>query len=395
MRKIDLRLRGDASAVTPSNLMPRFFAMTSRGLIDVLHNELTELGVDRVLKGQGGVFFDSSWAGCYRVNLNSRVATRVLLPILDFPAYNPDELYHNIRKHDFTKYIPADGRIAVDARVIDCGVFRDQRFVAMKIKDAIVDQFREKFDIRPDVDTNDPHLRIVVRASRNQFSVSVDTTGEPLFKRGYRVGAVEAPLKENVAAGLIDATGWEKDIPVVDPMCGSGTFLIEAALMALNVAPGTLRRRFMFQSLNGFQAEEWAKELDLAISKEKEEIPFKFYGFDVDHYAVKVARENVRKAGLEDFIEIKRQAFETLAPPVEKGLMVVNPPYGQRLLEKNEALENYKNLAFTMKNQFKGWECWVLSGDPELSAAMKLKADRKVPIWNGPIECRFLKYNMF
>ncbi len=375
--------------------MPRFFAMTSRGLIDVLFSELTDLGVERVLKGQGGVFFDSNWAGCYRVNLNSRVATRVLLPILDFPAYNPDELYNNIRKHDFTKYIPADGRIAVDAVVRDSGVFRDQRFVAMKIKDAVVDQFREKFDVRPDVDTDDPHLRIVVRASRNQFSVSIDTTGEPLFKRGYRVGAVEAPLKEHVAAGLMKLTDWAKDIPIVDPMCGSGTFLIEAALMALNIAPGTLRRRFLFQSLNGFQAEEWARELDNVIAKEQEQIPFKFYGYDVDKYAVKVARENVRKAGLEDYIEIKRQEFETLQPPVASGLMVVNPPYGQRLLEKNEALENYKNLAFMMKNQFKGWECWVLSGDPELSAAMKLKAERRVPIWNGPIECRFLKYKMF
>jgi 23S rRNA G2445 N2-methylase RlmL len=314
---------------------------------------------------------------------------------LDFPAYKPDELYSNIRKHDFTKYIPADGRMTVDASVRDSGTFRDQRFVAMKVKDAIVDQFREKFDRRPDVDDENPHLRVVVRATKSQFSVSIDTTGIPLFKRGYRVGTVEAPLKEHVAAGLLKLAEWKGDCAIVDPMCGSGTFLIEAALMAMNVAPGTLRKKFAFQMLNGFQADEWERELESALSDEKPELPFKLYGYDVDRHAVKAARDNASKAGVDEVVEIHRQAFETLEPPVERGLLVVNPPYGQRLLEKNEAIEIYKNLAFLMKTKFKGWECWVLSGDPELSKAMKLKAERKVPVFNGPIECRFLKYTMF
>jgi len=375
--------------------MPRFFAMTSRGLVDVLADELKEMGLERVLKAPGGCFFDSNWAGCYRANLRLRTATRVVLPILDFPAYNPDELYHNIRKHDFTKYIDADGKMAVDAVVKDCGVFRDQRFVAMKIKDAVVDQFREKFDVRPDVDAKDPDLKLVVRAIKNQFSVSLDTSGEGLFKRGYRVAHAEAPLKENLAAALIKMTGWKRDISIVDPMCGSGTFLIEAALMALNVAPGTMRRRFLFQKMKGFQKEEWQRELDEALSLETEELNFKFYGYDVDRDAVKAAKENVKKAGLEDHIEIHRQAFETLEPPVPQALMIVNPPYGERLLEKNEAIEVYRNLAFFMKNKLKGWDCWILSGDPELSKAMKLKADRRFAVYNGPIECRLLHYRVF
>lgn len=375
--------------------MPRFFAMTSRGLVDVLADELNELGMERVLKGQGGVFFDTNWAGCYRVNLRSRVATRVLLPVLDFPAYKPEELYHNIRKHDFTKYIPADGRIAVDAKVRESGAFRDQRFVAMKIKDAVVDQFRDKYDVRPDVDSDDPHLRIVARAVRNQFSISIDTTGEPLFKRGYRVDTVEAHLKEHVAAGLLKLTEWKKDIPILDPMCGSGTFLIEAALMALNVAPGSLRKRFLFQTLNGFHASDWDRELESAMSGETTELPFKFYGYDVDRQAIHAAKANAAKAGVDELIQFQRHDFETLEAPVEHGVLVVNPPFGERLFEKNEAIEIYRNLAFLLKTKFKGWECWVLSGDPELSAAMKLKAERRVPVWNGPIECRFLKYKMF
>ncbi|MCM2280860.1 MAG: THUMP domain-containing protein [Bdellovibrionaceae bacterium] len=375
--------------------MPRFFAMTSRGLVDVLADELKEIGMERVLKAPGGCFFDSNWAGCYRANLRLRTATRVVLPILDFPAYKPDELYNNIRKHDFTKYIGADATMAVDAVVKDCGLFKDQRFVAMKIKDAVVDQFREKFDVRPDVDAKNPDLQIVVRAMSNRFAVSIDTTGEPMFKRGYRTGVVPAHLKEHVAAGLVKMSEWKKDRTIVDPMCGSGTILIEAALMALEVAPGTLRRRFAFQRLTGFQKAEWERELEAAIAEEKEELPFKFYGYDVDREAIKIARENARKAGVDDVIEFERTAFETLDAPAEKGIMIVNPPFGERLLEKNEAIEVYKNLAFLLKQKFKGWEAYVLSGDPELSKAMKLKATRKFPVYNGTIECRLLKYEMF
>jgi putative N6-adenine-specific DNA methylase len=375
--------------------MARFFAMTSRGLSDVLEAELRELGFDKILKGLGGVYFDSNWAGCYRANLRSRVATRILLPILDFPAYQPEELYHNIRKHDFTKYIKPEGTIAVDANVRDCGAFRDQRFVAMKTKDAIVDQFREKFGERPDVEVENPDLRIVIRGVRNNFSVSIDTTGEPLFKRGYRVGHVDAPLKEHVAAGILRMTEWKKDVPIVDPMCGSGTFLIEGALMALGISPGTNRKSFAFQKLAGFKRDEWEKEVSAALAEELSELPFKFYGFDIDRVALKSAKQNVAEAGLSEFIEIQRHPMEILQAPCEKGIMVVNPPYGERIGTKDELIEVYKNLAHVMKTSFKGWECYVLSGDPELSKAMHLKAERKFPVFNGPIECRLLKYRMF
>ena len=255
--------------------------MTSRGLGDALEAELAALGAEKTLKAPGGVYFDGNWALCYRANLRLRTASRILLPILDFTAYKPEELYDNVRRHDYTKYISSRGTLAVDASVRDSEIFRDQRFVAMKVKDAVVDQFREKFDERPDVDAANPDLRLVVRLVGNRFSMSVDTSGDALFKRGYRVESVEAPLKENVAAALILLSEWDKASPIVDPMCGSGTFLIEAAMMAMNVAPGALRTRFAFQRFLGFKSEEWEAELDAALEKETDELPFKFYGYDV------------------------------------------------------------------------------------------------------------------
>ncbi len=382
--------------ISELDTMPRFFAMTSRGLNDVLEQELKDLGVEKVLKGPGGVYFDGNWAACYRVNLRSRVATRVLLPILDFPAYKNEELYHNVRKHDFTKYIKPTGTMAVEANVRESGAFHDQRFVAMKIKDAIVDQFREKFDVRPDVDSANPDLRIVARCYKNQFSLSIDTTGEALFKRGYRVGMTDAHLKEHLAAGLLMMAGYQGDRPVVDPMCGSGTLLIEAALMALKIAPGVQRKSFAFQKLASFKKDEWQKEIDRALADEKDELPFKFYGYDVDRKALAVAERNADEAGVAQYIEFARAPMETLkAPPVENGLMIVDPPFGQRMGDVGDWLETYKNLAHMMKVGFKGWDCYVLSGSPELSAAMKLKAERKFPVMNGPIECRLLKYRMF
>lgn len=375
--------------------MARFLAMTSRGLAEPLEQELKELGLERVLKGPGGVYFEGNWAACYRANLRSRIATRIVLPILDFPAYKPEDLYHNVRKHDFTKYIEPTGKIAVEASVRDSGAFRDQRFVAMKIKDAIVDQFRDKFDIRPDVDTSQPDLRIIARAVKNQFSLSIDTSGDALFKRGYRVGHTEAHLKEHVAAGILKLTGWNGDVPIVDPMCGSGTILIEAALMALKLAPGSMRKNFAFQKLKSFNKEAWQKEAEAAVAEEKDGLPFKLYGYDVDRKALAIAAQNAEAAGVAEYIEFARHPMETLKAPVENGIMIVDPPYGERMGEVNELIETYRNLAHTMKTGFKGWNCYVLSGNPELSAAMKLKAERKFPVHNGPIECRLLKYKMF
>lgn len=374
--------------------MPEFFASTARGLVEPLEIELKELGLKVTDKYIGGVFFESNWEGCYKANLHSRLASRILKPILDFTAYQPEELYSQILRHDFTKYIKPTQTISIDASVSESKM-RDQRFVAMKVKDAIVDQFRDKFGVRPDVDNENPDLRIHVRCIKNQFNVALDTSGDSLFKRGYRRDVGEAPLKENLAAGLIKLTEWDGQSPIVDLMCGSGTFLIEAAMMALNIAPGINRKKFGFQNWLSYDSEAWDKVVQEALDGEKEELPFKFYGYDIDRRVLTSAKDNAKRAGVDQVIEFKKEAVAVVEPPVEKGLIIVNPPYGARIGDEDNLRDVYRDLGFTLKHRFKGWDCWILSGNKELIADLKLKSTRKHFVFNGNIECRFLKYSMF
>ncbi|WP_374032220.1 class I SAM-dependent RNA methyltransferase [Bdellovibrio bacteriovorus] len=232
---------------------------------------MKELGLKVTDRYIGGVFFESNWEGCYKANLHSRLASRILKPVLDFTAYQPEELYSQILRHDFTKYIKPNQTISIDASVNESKM-RDQRFVAMKVKDAIVDQFREKFGVRPDVDNTNPDLRIHVRAIKNQFNVAIDTSGDSLFKRGYRKEVGDAPLKENLAAGLLRLSEWDRQSPLVDFMCGSGTFLIEAAMMSLNIAPGINRKGFGFQNWLNYEEETWEKVVQEAMDAEKKNL---------------------------------------------------------------------------------------------------------------------------
>lgn len=374
--------------------MPEFFASTARGLVDPLETELKNLGLKVTDKYIGGVFFESNWEGCYKANLHSRLASRILKPVLDFTAYQPEELYTQVLRHDFTKYIKPTQTISIDASVSESKM-RDQRFVAMKVKDAIVDQFRDKFGVRPDVDNENPSLRIHVRAIKNNFSIAIDTSGDSLFKRGYRRDVGEAPLKENLAAGLIKLSEWDGQTPLVDLMCGSGTFLIEAAMMALNIAPGINRKRFGFQNWLSFEKEAWEKVVQEALDNEKEELPFKFYGYDIDNKVLKSAKDNAKQAGVDHVIEFKKEAVATVEPPAEKGMIIVNPPYGARIGDEDNLRDVYRDLSFTLKHRFKGWDAWILSGNKELIADLKLKSTRKHFVFNGNIECRFLKYSMF
>lgn len=374
--------------------MAHFFASCPTGMADLVENELQSFGLKTWEKAVGGVMFEANWKGCYKANLNSRYASRILKPILDFPAYQNEELYNNIRKHDFTKYIKPTQTLTVDAVVKDCAL-HDQRFVAMKIKDAIVDQFREKYGVRPDVENKNPDLRIHVRGFKDQFEVAIDTSGDSLFMRGYRLSTGEAPLKENLAAGLIGLTEWDKTYSIVDPFCGSGTLLIEAAMMALNVAPGLQRKRFGFMNFLDFDEKAWKEVVEEAISGEKEELGFKFYGHDIDKKIVDIAKRNAKSAGVQDFIEFKCTPVSVVLPPEEKCLVVCNPPYGSRIGDEDNLKDVYRDLGFTLKHRFNGCEAWVLAGNKDLLQEMKLKSTRKFFVFNGNIECRFLKYEMY
>jgi putative N6-adenine-specific DNA methylase len=373
--------------------MPQFFASCPKGLVEAVEEELISFGLKPYDRSQNGVFFDSNWEGCYKMNLQSRYASRILKPILNFPAYQEEELYNNIKKHDFTKYIDVHQTIKVDASTKE-SMLADQRYIAMKVKDAIVDQFREKFGERPSVDNERPDLTIYVKAYKNRFSVAIDTSGDSLFMRGYRLEAGDAPIKENLAAGLLQLTGWDKKTPIVDPMCGSGTILIEAMMMALNIAPGSMRKRFGFMRIKGFEKQTWEKVLNEAMDAEIETTDLHLYGYDNDRRVLMKAIENAKRAGVNEFIQFKKGDVATLVPPVEKGVIITNPPYGARLGDEDNLRDVYRDFSHTLKTQFKGWDAWILSGNKDLIGDLKLKSSRKHFVYNGNIECRFLRYEM-
>lgn len=373
--------------------MPQFFASTATGLAEPLEQELKDLGFEKTYKISSGVFFETNWAGCYKANLCSRLASRILKPVQDFIAYQEEELYNHILDHDFTKYISPDQTFKIEASIQDSKM-RDQRMVAMKVKDAIADQFRAKYDVRPSIDNANPDLRIYVKAVKNSFHVMIDTSGESLFMRGYRKEVGDAPLKENLAAGLLFLSGWDRKSNVIDPTCGSGTILIEAALMALNIAPGTFRKSFGFQKMLGFQEEVWNDVLDAVLSEEKETTDIQFFGYDIDRKVIAMAKQNARSAGVDEVIQFQAQSVTTLKRPIETGMVICNPPFGERLGELDNLRDVYRDLAHTLKTEFKGWDAWILSGNKDLIGDLKLKSSRKFFLYNGPLECRFLRYSM-
>ncbi|MGE0762650.1 MAG: class I SAM-dependent RNA methyltransferase [Bdellovibrionales bacterium] len=370
--------------------MPRFLALTSRGLEPAVHEELLELGFKNLKVVSLGVEFESNWEGCYRANFWLRSATRVVLPILDFPAYQADDLYHNLKKHDFTKYIRPDQTLAVDGKTRLSNVFRDQRFLALKTKDAIVDQFRDKFGVRPNVDTKNPDLRVMVRVVKTDVSVAIDTSGESLAHRGYRKVSVMAPVREHMAAGLLRLADWKTDTAIVDPMCGSGTFLIEAALRAMGRPPGGRRTEYGFMKMLGFQPEAWAKVRAEGLKARGAQV--RLLGFDRDPSAIRAAQENARQAGVESLVSFKVMDVKALKRQGPTGLVITNPPYAERIGLVEKMRETYGELAQTLKREFVGWDCWLLSGNEELTQGLKLKAERKIRVFNGTLDCRLLHY---
>ncbi|OQW49001.1 MAG: N6-adenine-specific DNA methylase [Proteobacteria bacterium SG_bin7] len=377
--------------------MAKFFAHGPEGLVDVVYKELQELELNPIEKTPGGVVFDTDWRGCYKANLWLRSATRVGMPIISFKAKTAEILYQEIRKFDFTQFVSNQQTIMVDALVKKSEVFRDQRFAALKIKDAIVDQFRDKFGERPNVEKENPDLRILARILEEDVQISIDTSGEPLFMRGYRREMTEAPLKENLAAGLVLLTKWDQKTNIIDPMCGSGTFLIEAALMAARIAPGLLRRGFAFQKYLNFSAADW-NELVNEASEAERETDVKFFGFDRDSKAISISESNAKRAGVSDFIHFERKDSRDFEPPKEmgseKGVIMVNPPYGERLGNFEQLKDVYRDLGFVLKSKFKNWDIWVLSGHAGLTNGLSLKSSENFNVHNGPIECRWLKFHV-
>lgn len=372
--------------------MPKFLALTSRGLEPALAEELKQLEFRGIKEIPMGVEFESNWEGCYRANYWLRTATRVVLPILDFHAYQPEDLYNNVRKHDFTKYIDPTQTLSVDGKTRLSNTFRDQRFLVHKTKDAIVDQFREKFGSRPNVDSDAPDLRVMVRVVKSSVSVAIDTSGESLAFHGYRQKTVMAPMREHLGAGLLRLAGWTPEMTLVDPMCGSGTILIEAALQAQGLPAARLRQDFGFMHLKNFQQNLWSKIK--ADGRKTRGAQVRLFGYDRNREAIEAAKQNARRAGVGDLITFAVSDFKDVKAPGPSGMMLTNPPYGERLGEVDTLKQTYADFASVMKRTFKGWTCWLISGSDELTSALHLKAERRIPVFNGNLECRLLKYPM-
>lgn len=366
-------------------------AKTFMGLESVLAQELTQMGVNNVKIGRRMVSFTGDKETMYRANFQLHTAIRILKPICHFKAKSADDVYEEVQKIDWGKYIQSGKTFSVDS-VVYSEEFRNSRFVTYKVKDAIVDQFRQKTGERPNISVTNPDIRINIHIAEYDATLSLDSSGESLHRRGYRQESVEAPLNEVLAAGMILMTGWKGETDFIDPMCGSGTLLIEAALIAHNMSPGVFRKGYAFEKWHDFDQELF----DSIYNDDSKEREFKhhIYGYDIDMKSVNTARMNVRAAGLTKDITVENADFKDFKAPADKSIIVTNPPYGERISTPN-LLATYKMIGERLKHQFAGNDAWILSYREECFEQIGLKPSIKIPVYNGSLECEFRKYSMF
>ena len=370
----------------------QFFASCPRGLETLLADELRELGAATVEATLGGVHFRGAFDFCYRVNLESRIASRVFWQVAAGSYRKEDDIFHAARALPWTDWFKASHRIMVEVNARNCPL-KSLDFVTLRIKDAICDCFRDRHGTRPDVDRRSPDIRISAFLTADAFTIYLDTSGDPLFKRGYRDARIEAPLKENLAAGILRMSGWTAEEALLDPMCGSGTFLIEAAMIALKIAPGN-ERKFAFQKLLNFSERDWQKHLDQAMSAQLAPQPLQIFGSDKYGEVLKITRTNLAKAGLADVVQLKQVDALEMSAPAASGVLVANPPYGVRLGEPDELADVYPRLGDVLKRQFSGWRAYLFSADTQLPKLIRLSASKRTPLFNGPLECRLYEYKI-
>ena len=366
-------------------------AKTFHGLEEVLAKELTELGASDIEIGNRMVAFTGDKAMMYKANFCLRTAIRILKPIKHFKANTADEVYDNIKAIEWENYLDNSKSFSVDA-VVFSNEFRHSKFVAYKVKDAIVDYFREKTGERPSVRLSNPDVLLNIHIAEDRCTLSLDSSGESLHRRGYRQEAVEAPLNEVLAAGMILMTGWKGECDLIDPMCGSGTIPIEAALIARNIAPGVFRKEFAFEKWVDFD-QDLFDSIYNDDSKERE-FAHKIYGYDNNPKANEIAIHNVKAAGLSKDIVLKIQPFQQFEQPKEKSIIITNPPYGERI-STDDLLGLYQMIGERLKHAFAGNDAWILSYRNECFDQIGLKPSIKVELYNGALECQFRKYQLF
>ncbi len=370
----------------------KLFAPCPRGLENPLAAELTEFGASAVQAVAGGVAFDGDTRVIYRANLESRIATRVLLRLFTLPYRSEEDIYRASYELDWPQRFEVGRSIRVYLTAQRCPL-KSLDFLTLRIKDAVCDRFRSAVGSRPNVDTRAPEVRIHAFLDATQFTLYLDTSGEPLFKRGARAAQGEAPLKENLAAGILRLSGWQPGTALLDPMCGGGTFLIEAAQIALAIAPGSARS-FGFEKLKNFDAALWQELRAEAEARRKPLAPLPIYGSDLYGDTLKLAQANLRAAGLEQAVQLKQANALEISAPADTGVLVTNPPYGERMGEQHELAEFYPKFGDALKQKFTGWNCYILSADMNLPKLIKLQVSKRTPLFNGALECRLFEYRI-
>ena len=366
-------------------------AKTFQGLEEILAEELTTLGANDIQIGRRMVSFTGDKRMMYKANFCLRTAIRILKPIKNFTAKDADEVYNQIQAIPWEEYLDVNKTFAIDA-VVFSEEFRHSKFVSYKVKDAIVDYFRNKTGKRPSVRINNPDVLLNIHIAQTTCTLSLDSSGESLHRRGYRQEQVDAPLNEVLAAGMLLMTGWRGECDLIDPMCGSGTIPIEAALIARNIAPGVFRKGFAFEKWVDFDSEMF-DEIYNDDSQERE-FTHKIYGYDNNPKANEIATHNIKAAGVSKDVTLKLQPFQQFEQPQEKSIIVMNPPYGERI-STNDLLGLYQMIGERLKHAFVGNEAWVLSYREECFDQIGLKPSKKVPLFNGALECEFRKYEIF
>jgi putative N6-adenine-specific DNA methylase len=366
-------------------------AKTFMGLEPVLAQELTQLGANNVQIGRRVVSFTGNKEMMYRANFQLHTAIRILKPIAHFKAASAEDMYEEVKKIDWSKYLDNKKTFSVDS-VVYSEEFRNSRFVTYKVKDAIVDWFREKTGTRPNISISNPDIRLNIHVAEDKATLSLDSSGESLHRRGYRQESVEAPLNEVMAAGMILMTGWKGETDFIDPMCGSGTLLVEAALIARNISPGIFRKEFAFEKWADYDADLFDKIYN--DDSAEREFNNHIYGYDIDMKAVNTARLNIKAAGLSKDVTVEQADFKDFKQPANKSIIVMNPPYGERISTPN-LLGTYKMIGERLKHAFTGNEAWILSYREECFDQIGLKPSIKIPVYNGSLECQFHKYTIF
>ncbi|MEO8163885.1 MAG: class I SAM-dependent RNA methyltransferase [Betaproteobacteria bacterium] len=369
-----------------------FFAPCPRGLEAVLAEELSVLGAGAIATTEGGVSFSGALPLAYAANLHSRIASRILWQVGSGRYRTEDDIYRGANALDWPQWFDGAQTIRVNVAAVRSPL-NSLDFITLRIKDAVCDRFRTQTGVRPNVDTAQPDVRIHAFLETDRFTLYIDTSGEPLFKRGARQSAGEAPLRENLAAGILKLSGWTPALPLLDPMCGSGTFLIEAMQIARGIAPGA-RRAFAFEKLRGFDAAAWDAIKSAAEANPAPNPSPAIYGSDLYGDALKRARVNLTEAGFADAVSLKQASMLEISAPGEQGVLVANPPYGVRLGEQDELASFYPQMGDVLKRKFAGWRAYLFTADLRLPKLIGLTPSKRTPLYNGALECRLYEFKI-